>query len=77
MRLRCSGKGLLHIALLQKLGECGRCVLFSAVAVKSESAGIAAFLKSGPEGAGDQVRACVARYPMADDLAREKIQDDA
>ena len=48
-----------------------------AVTVKSEAAGITAFPKSGPECAGDQVRACVAGHPIADDLAGEKIQDDA
>lgn len=71
-----SGKGLLYIALLQERCKCGRGVLFSAVAVKSETAGIAAFPKSGPERAGDKVRACVAGYPMANNLAGEKIQDD-
>ena len=76
MRPRRSGKRLLYIAVLQEFCECGRGVLFSAVTVKSETAGIAAFPKSGPEGAGDQVRACVAGYPIADDLAGEKIQDD-
>lgn len=64
------------IASLSYINKCGRGVLFSAVTVKSETAGIAAFPKSGPEGAGDQVRACVAGYPIADDLAGEKIQDD-
>ena len=77
MRPRRSGKGLLHAALLQKFRKSGGCVLFSAVAVKSEAAGIAALPKSGPEGAGDQIRACVAGYPIADDLAGEKIKDDA
>ena len=76
MRPRRSGKRLLYIAVLQEFCECGRGVLFSAVTVKSETAGIAAFPKSGPEGAGDQVRACVAGYPIADDFAGEKIQDD-
>ena len=71
-----SGKRLLYIALLQERCKCGRGVLLSAVAVKSETAGIAAFPKSSPERAGDQVRACVAGYPMADDLAGEKIPDD-
>lgn len=72
-----SGKGLLHAAFLQKRCKCSRGVLFSAVAVKSEAAGIAALPKSGSESAGDQVRACVVGYPIADDLAGEQIQDDA
>ena len=53
MRPRRSGKRLLHITLLQERCKCGRGVLFSAVAVKSEAAGLSAFPKSGPKRAGD------------------------
>ena len=45
--------------------------------MKSETVGISAVPECGSEGAGDQIRACVAGYSITNDLAGEKIQDDA
>ena len=77
MRSCCGGKGLLHTAFLQQCCKCGRCVLLAAVAVKSQATGIAAFPESGSECAGDQICTGIAGYSITDDLAGEKVENDA
>ena len=76
MRSCCGGKGLLHTAFLQQRCKRGRCVLLAAVAVKCQTAGIAAFPESGSECAGDQICTGIAGDSITDDLAGEKVEND-
>lgn len=73
----CGGKGLLHTAFLQQRCKRGRCVLLAAVAVKSQTIGIAAFTESGSECAGDQICTGIAGYSITDDLAGEQVENGA
>ena len=77
MRSCCGGKGLLHTAFLQQRCKRGRCVLLAAVAVKSQTTGIAAFPESGSECAGDQICTGIAGYSITDDFVGEQVENDA
>lgn len=72
-----SGKRLLHTALLQERCKCGGSILLAAVAVKCQIGRGISFAESYPKCTGDQIRAGIAGYAIADDFPGKEVENDA
>lgn len=68
---------MLHTALLQERCKCGGSILLAAVAVKCQIGRGISFAESYPKCTGDQIRAGIAGYAIADDFPGKEVENDA